>query len=127
MWNPKDQQRERNERLRGWIVYFLYKARPKPLELVTLMRLLDSRNHPCSRRRLAEEIDYLRSLRLIRIFPSMAEEELDEVKQTKWVQRFADSNSDEDVGDSLCARITRAGINFQDGTTHSITGIMRVE
>ncbi len=127
MWNLKDQQRERNERLRGWIVYFLYKARPKPLELVSLIRLLDRHNYPCSRRRLAEEIDYLRALRLLRIFPSMAEEELDDVKQARWVQRFADSDSDDDVGDSLCARITTAGINFQDGTTHSITGIMRVE
>lgn len=126
MWNPRQQQRERNERLRGWILYFLFHARPRPLELPTLVRLLDRRNYPLSRRRLAEELDYLRSLRLLRVFPACSEEELDDVRQAKLIQRYADTDNDEEMGDVLCARITTAGINFQDGvTTHD--GLTRVE
>ncbi|MGB8510876.1 MAG: hypothetical protein WCD76_21060 [Pyrinomonadaceae bacterium] len=126
MWDHKAQQRERNERLRGWILYFLFKARPKPLEMPSLMRLLDRRNYPVSRRRLAEEVDYLRSLRLLRVFPSCAESELDDVQQTKWIQKYADSENEDEMGDMLCARITTAGINFQDGLNDH-QGIGRVE
>ncbi|MET0466904.1 MAG: hypothetical protein ABW007_27330 [Chitinophagaceae bacterium] len=126
MFSHKAQQRERTESLRGWIVYFLYKARPKPLELPSLMRLLDRRNYPVSRRRLAEEIDYLRSLKLLRVFPSTATSELDEIQQAKWIQKYADSDSDEEIGDVLCVRITTAGINFQDGLSE-YQGIARVD
>lgn len=122
----RHQQRLLNERMRGWIVYLLYTARPSPLELHTLTRLLDARNFPISRRRLAEELDYLRSLRLLRIFPNDAAEELTEVEQAKWVQRYAASDSDDEMGTSLCARITTAGINFQDGLTEH-EGLSRVE
>lgn len=127
MWNQKDQQRERNERLRGWILYFLYHARPRPLELATLLKLLDRRNFPLSRRRLAEELDYLRALRVLRVFPALADTELDEVQQARWIQRYADTIDDGELGDTLCARVTTAGINFQDGTTQRIDGITRVE
>lgn len=126
MWNQKAQERDRNERLRGWIIYFLYKARPKPLELASLRDLLDQRNFPLSRRRLAEELDYLRALRFLRLFPSTADTELDEIKQAKWIQRYADTESDEEMGDCLCARITTAGINYQDGVTN-MDGIKRVD
>jgi len=126
MWDQKQQRREHNERLRGWIVYLLYKAKPKPLEMAVLTRLLDSRNFPLSRRRLAEEIDYLRSLKFLRVFPSCSDEELDEVKQTKLIQRYSATDDDGEMGDSLCARITTAGINFQDGV-NDMDGVMRVE
>jgi hypothetical protein len=126
MWNRKDQQRQRNERIRGWIIYFLYQARPGLIECPVLINLLDARNLPLTRRRLAEELDYLRSLRLLRIFPATAEQELDEVKQAKLIQRYVDTDSDGEMGDVLCARITTAGINFQDGLTEH-PGIARVE
>jgi hypothetical protein len=127
MWNPRQQQRERNERLRGWIIYLLYQGRPAPVEMPVLMRLLDRQNYPLTRRRLAEEIDYLRSLKLLRVFPSDAEQELDEVKQAKLCQRYADTNSDEEMGLVLCARITSAGINWQAGIPPTMDGISRVE
>ena len=126
MWNPRQQDQERTERLRGWIVYLLYMSRPKALELASLTRLLDRRNLPVSRRRLAEEIDYLRSLRLIRVFNIDAEEELTEVQQAKLVQKYSDCDSDEEMGTVLCARITTAGINFQQGI-EAQTGLARVE
>lgn len=126
MWDQKQQQRERNERLRGWVIYLLYKAKPRPLELAVLTRLLDARNYPLSRRRLAEEIDYLRSLNMLRVFPSCSDEELDTVKQAKLVQRYADTDDDSEMIEVLCARITAAGINFQDGLT-DMAGITRVE
>jgi hypothetical protein len=126
MLDHKAQRREDTERKRGWIVYFLYKQRPKPLELPSLMRLLDKVNHPVSRRRLAEEVDYLRSLGLLRVFPAHSEAALDEVRQAKWIQRYTEAETDEELGDVLCARITTAGINFQDGI-NEYSGIARVE
>jgi hypothetical protein len=126
MWNPKDQERKRTERRRGWIIYFLYKARPQPIELASLMELLDAYNFPVSRRRLAEEVDYLRSLRLLRIFPMHAEVELDDVGQAKLMQRYADCESDGELGAVVGARLTAAGINFQEGVD-TLTGMQRVE
>src|SRR5882672_1436397 len=98
MFNQKEQQRERSSRIRGWIVYLLYKGRPRPLELVSVWRMLDRHNMPVTRRRLAEEIDYLRSLRLLSVFPTDATAELDVVQQAKFTQRFADCESDEEMG-----------------------------
>lgn len=96
------------------------------MDMDLLMRLLDKRNLPVSRRRLSEEIDYLRSLRLLRIFPASAESDLDDVAQAKLIQRYADTDDIEEFGDSLCARISTAGINFQDGV-NDIPGVCRVE
>lgn len=127
MWNQRQQQRERNERLRGWIIYFLYQSRPRPLEMPVLMRLLDRQNYPLTRRRLAEEVDYLRSLRLLRVFNADAEQELDDVKQAKLCQRYADSESDEEMGYVLCSRITTAGVNWQDGIPPTMDGLSRIE
>jgi hypothetical protein len=126
MWNPKAQQRERTERLRGWIVYFLYTGRPRPLEMASIWRLLDRHNFPLTRRRLAEEIDYLRSVRLLSVFPVDSDAEVDKVSQAKLIQRFAEAESDEEAGFVLCARVTSAGINFQDGLTE-MAGVARVE
>lgn len=126
MYSLREQERDRTERIRGWIVYFLFKNRPKPMEFGVLMRCLDRRNFPLSRRRLAEEMDYLRSERFIRIFPNDSESELDEVQQSKMVQRYSDCESDEDMGHVLCAKITTAGTNFQEGRTKH-DGIQRVE
>ncbi|MGH9942836.1 MAG: hypothetical protein ACRD9R_10830 [Pyrinomonadaceae bacterium] len=127
MWDHKAQQREHNERLRGWILYFLYQNRPKPLEMAGLMRLLDRRNFPLSRRRLAAEVDYLRSLRLVRVFPTCAEAEMDEVQQAKLTQRYAEADHDGEMPDTLSVRVTTAGINLQDGTVPEMAGILRVE
>lgn len=126
MYKHKAQQLEDTERKRGWIIYFLYKQRPKTIELPSLMRLLDRMNHPVSRRRLAEELDYLRSVGLLRIFPARSDSALDDVAQAKWIQRYVESENDDELGDVLCARITTAGINFQDGL-NDYPGIARVE
>src|ERR1044072_1119170 len=126
MWKPRDQQRERNERLRGWIINFLYCAKPSPIELPVLMRLLDARNYPTSRRRLAEEVDFLRSEKLLRVFPATATQEFDDLQQAKLRQRYAQRDDDGEMGDVVCARITTAGIKFQEGRIEQ-DGIMRVE
>lgn len=127
MWGLRDQQKERVHRIRGWILCLLCAGRPDPVSLGTLQRLLDQRNFPLSRRRLAEQVDHLMSLRLLRVFPSMATEDLDRVQQAKWIQRYANTDNDEELKDELYARITTAGVNFQDGTTDRIDGILRVE
>ena len=126
MWNSRAHQRERTERLRGWIVCFLYTARPRPLELASIWRLLDRQNFPVTRRRLAEEIDYLRSVRLLSVFPADTDTEVDKVSQAKLIQRFSETDSDEDAGFVLSARITSAGINFPDGLTE-MAGVARVD
>lgn len=126
MVDLKKLEQKRTERRRGWIIYLLYKARPHPMELLTLMELLDAANFPVTRRRLAEELDYLRSLRLVRIFPSGAGEQFDDVQQAKFIQRYAECESDEEMKLVLCARLTAAGINFQEGL-ESLKGLLRVE
>lgn len=126
MSSLKQQERERIERLRGWILNFLYLQIPKPIEMPILLRLLDRQNFPLTRRRLAEQLDYLCSLRFIRVFAAGDEQERDSVQQAKLIQRYADTESDKEMGQTLCARITTAGVNFHEGVEDS-KGIHRVE
>lgn len=127
MFNLKAQQREETARKRGWIIYLLYKQKPGPLPAASLWKLLDRENLYFSRRTLAEELDYLRELRLLNVFPQDATARLDDVEQARLVQRFGQCDSDEEVGVVMCARITAAGINFQDGIANGHAGITRVE
>jgi hypothetical protein len=122
----KDLERERIERLRGWILYYLYVRTPTPIELPIMIRLLDRQNFPLTRRRLAEQLDYLCSLRFVRVFANGDEQERDQVQQAKLIQRYADTESDKEMGMTLCARITTAGVNFQEGVEES-KGVHRVE
>ena len=124
--NRRRTEREETERLRGWLVYLLYLNRPKPLPLVSLWKLLDQYNQPLIRRRFVEEIDYVRSLGLIRVFPSDAKEEVDDVTQARLIQRYFDAADEREMGQTLLARLTTAGINFQDGIT-DMPGIQRVD
>jgi hypothetical protein len=126
MMNHNDLTLSKLERRRGWIIYLIYKARPHPVELAVLSTLLDAKNFPMSRRLLAEELDYLRSLRILRVFYIGANEELSEVQQAKLIQRYAECESDEETGKSLCVRLTAAGINYQDGI-EDFKGIHRVK
>jgi hypothetical protein len=108
------------------IILLLYAAKPKSLELSSLMRLLDRRNYPCSRRRLGEELDYLRSNRLLRLFPVTESADLSDVEQAKLIQRYVECDSDEEMGQVLAARITTSGIDFQEDSSIK-PGIARVE
>jgi hypothetical protein len=125
--SEKARRREETLEKRGWILYLLYKWKPKPLPAVSLWRLLDRENMYFSRSTLAEEIDYLRGLRLLDVFPQDATTKLDDVAQSRLVQRFGSCESDEQVGVVMCARINTAGINFQDGIGPDHPGITRVE
>lgn len=127
MFNHKRLQQEDTERARGWIINLLYHARPKPLEMAQLLRLLDRVNIPLTRRRLAREISHLCSLRFVRVFPSDARAEVDEVEQAKLIQRYTDCDSDEEMGSVLCVRLTAAGTNFQEGLDQGTMGIHRVD
>lgn len=120
----REQERDRIERLRGWIIYILYKARPQHLELDALLRLLDKRNFPLSRRRLSEEIDYLRALKFLKVSMGIAQPESDDAQQTRMVQRYAASDH-EDVN-AICACLTATGINFQEAWDQEQAGIARV-
>lgn len=124
MSQAKIQQRERIERLRGWIIYLLYNARPQHLELDSLQRLLDHYNLPTTRQRLAEEIEYLRSLRFVKVSLGQKEPEIDEAQQSRFIQRYADMDRNE--VNLVCATLTAAGINFQEGLDN-ITGLARIE
>jgi hypothetical protein len=121
----KAHKREQIERLRGWIIYLLYKARPRHVEFDSLQRLLDKFNLPVTRLRLAEEIDYLRSLRLVKVSLGHSQPELEEGQQTRHIQRYADADR-EDVS-LACASLTAAGINFQEELDQMTTGIARVD
>ena len=124
-FDPKAQERARIERLRGWIIYFVYKTRPNHLELDTLLRLLDARNLPVTRRRLAGEVDYLRGLRLLKVSLGVTQSDLDESRQARLIQRYADA--DREDAESVCVVLTAAGINFHEGFDQDLAGIVRVE
>jgi hypothetical protein len=116
----------RTERLRGWIVNILYNARPDPCEFAVLSATLDGYGFGCSRRTLAMEVDFLRSLKLVRVFPLGADEELDKIAQAKLLQRYANSDNDQEIHLTLCSSLTAHGINFQEGLEHTIEGIQHV-
>jgi len=126
MFNQQARQRERSARVRGWIVYLLSKARPQPLPFTSIWQMLDRQNLPVTRRKLAEEIDYLRSRRLIRIFPANSDAEVSVVEQAKLTQRFAECESDSEMGVVLHATLTTEGVDFQDGI-RNYESIARIE
>lgn len=118
-------RQQRTERLRGWIIKILYEARPDPLELVVLSSTLDEVNFGVSRRSLGIEVDFLRSLGLVRVFPLESDAELGKVEQAKLLQRFCNSDSDGELHIVLCASLSAKGINFQEGL-ENFEGVSRV-
>jgi hypothetical protein len=124
--NRRRTERDETERLRGWIVYLLHQHRPKPLQVTSIWKLLDQYNQPLIRRRFIEEIDHVRALGLIRVFPADAKKEIDDVEQARLIQRYADACDDREMGMVLLARLTTAGTNFQDGI-NDVPGVQRVE
>lgn len=114
------------ERRRGWILKLLDEQRPEPIELAVLSQSLDSLNFPLGRRSLAREVDYLRSLGAIRVFPLGANEEMSNVDQARLVQRYLNSETDSEMGLSLCVRMTLLGVNFQEKLIE-LDGVSRVE
>lgn len=121
--DQKQLRRQETEKRRGWIIYLLYISRPKPLDFSSLIRLLDQRNFPMSHRRFAEEIDFLRSVGLLRVFPIGAVDALSEVEQSKLIQRYCDSEGELD--DDFSAKLSTRGVNFQEGHFEE-TGVTRV-
>jgi hypothetical protein len=121
--DPKLLRQNETKRRRGWILNFLYTSRPQPLEFASLIYLLDKTNFPVSVHRLAEDLDYLRGLRLLRVFPVGATEAISDVDQAKLVQRFA--QSDGDLNDDFSACLTAKGVNYQEGHIDEL-GITRV-
>ncbi len=111
------------QRKRGWILYLLYKSRPKALEISTLISLLDSSNLPLTIHRMAEELDFLRSLGLLRVWRVGGKPELSAEEQENLLHRYSDS--DGDMNDSVCARLTSRGVNFQEGQFEE-QGVTRV-
>ncbi len=119
----KEHRQNRTERLRGYIIYLIFTARPRPLELSQLMRLLDSRNYPTSQHKLAEELSFLRDAGLLTVNTTgsgNADGAID------WIERYADADRDAEIGDRLRAKLTPAGINFHEGAKQ-VEGIARVE
>ncbi len=120
---PQQLKKYEMERRRGLIIYLVYISRPKSLELGSLMYLLDSRNYPVTRHRLAEDLDFLRDAELIRITTPSSELQLSANQQEKFLHRFAESEGDDD--NTFCARLTTKGVQFQEGNANEL-GLMRV-
>lgn len=121
--DPKQSRRLETMRRRGWIIYLLYATRPKPLDFSTTIELLDARNFPMSCRRFGEELDHLRGLGLLRVFPMGAEKEFSNVEQAKLIQRYCES--DGELDDNLCVCLTTKGVNFQEGHFEEV-GVRRI-
>ncbi|HKO43349.1 MAG TPA: hypothetical protein VJU84_08665 [Pyrinomonadaceae bacterium] len=126
MVNLKQAEKHERERQRGWILYLLYCSKPKPLELNALWKLLDTYSQPMAHHSFVEAIDYLRSKGMLQIFPADSKAALDNVQQAKLLQRYLDSPRAKDLGTFVSARLTTAGIDFQDGGSE-VTGIEHVE
>jgi hypothetical protein len=118
-------RQQRIERLRGWILKILYEARPLPLELVVLSATLDEVNFGVSRRSLAGEVEFLRALDLVRVFPLGSKTKISEPEQAILLQRFSESDNDGELNLSLCATLSYQGINFQEGLEDA-GGVSRV-
>lgn len=111
------------QRRRGLIIYLLYISRPKALEFSSIIYLLDARNYPLTRRRLAEDLDFLRDAGLLRITCPSADIHSTDALQEKQLHQFAES--DGDLDNEFCARLINKGLNFQEGYLDE-SGIMRV-
>lgn len=119
-------EREETERLRGWLIYLLYENLPNPLHAVSLWKLLDRYNQPVLRRRFIKELDHVRGLGLIGVFPSGTTKRCDEVEQARLIQRYSAAGDDREMEEVLMVRLTPAGTTFQDGIT-DVPGVQRVE
>jgi hypothetical protein len=97
---------------------------PSPLELNELQSLLDQANFPFTKRGLAAQVDYLRTSGLLRVFPRDAEGELDNVRQAKLLQRYAESEGE--LENTLAARLTKLGTDFQEGRVEC-AGVSRAD
>lgn len=121
--DPKEARKIETSKRRGWILYLLFICRPKPRDFAMLTQLMDARDYPMSCQRLAEELEFLRSLKLLRVFPRGSDKELSNIEQAKLIQRYCDSDGEE--ADNLCVAITTRGVNFQEGYFEEI-GITRI-
>lgn len=121
-----DEERSRTERERGWILFLLYYARPRPVEFPQLRRLLDQRNYPLSSRRLAEHVEYLCEYRLVKVALDAQQSTLDEGTLARALQRYADSDRD-GLNETMFLRLTAAGVNHQEGVGDAYPGIARIE
>lgn len=118
--------KQETEQARGWIIYLLYLKKPNPFELNSLWSTLDQYNQPIAHRKFVEEIDYLRSLGVLRVFPAGAKTQISDVEQALLLQRYLEMPRARDLGTFVYVRLTPAGINFEEGASE-ITGIERVE
>jgi hypothetical protein len=119
-------EKQETEQTRGWIVYLLYLSKPKPMELNALWSTLDMYSIPIIHRKFVEEIDHLRALGLLRVFPAGAKTDISEVEQARMLQRFIEGPRARDMGTFVFARLTTAGVQFQEGDSEVI-GVARVE
>lgn len=104
-------------RRRGWIIYLLNESNPKPLELSSLVHLLDSLNFPMTPRGLAKDLSFLRGAKLILI----AEHELSLADATKALNRYAELGDE----DGLVVSLTNFGLNWHEGRGE-VGGVMRI-
>jgi hypothetical protein len=119
-----DQQE--TELLRGWIIYLLYLKKPKPFELNSLWSTLDQYNQPAAFHKFVEEIDHLRGLGLLKVFPAGAQTEINDAQQARLLQRYLDGPTARELGTFLYARLSPAGVQFQEKNCE-IVGIHLVE
>lgn len=122
MFDNDSKNRSKLERCRGWILKFLYSERPAPMELALLQECMDTVNFPMTFRQLAQELDFLRTEKMLRVFPFGATTELDEVAQARLLQRCCEI---EEEARKVCIRIRTQGINFQEGNLQCL-GVARV-
>ncbi len=121
--NQKDSERERMNRLRGWIIYIVYGSRPRTVDFTTLKSMLDRRGYPLSSHRLAKELSFLCGEDLVRVSlldrrkKPVADDEQDDL-----LLRYMESYN---VDDAYCVALRSRGVQFQEENC-DVPGVMRI-
>ena len=121
--NQKESDRERMNRLRGWIIYIVYGSRPRNVDFTTLKSMLDRRGYPLSSHRLAKELSFLCGEDLVRVSRLGVSKRLNlEEDQDALLLRYMESyNAD----DGYCVSLRTRGVQFQEDNC-DVPGVMRI-
>lgn len=119
----KESERDRMNRLRGWIIYIVYGARPRVVDFTTLKSMLDRRGYPLSSHRLAKELSFLCGEDLVRVgLLDRRKKPTADEDQDALLLRYMESYN---VDDAYCVALRTRGVQFQEENC-DVLGVMRI-
>lgn len=118
----KEIEKIRMNRVRGWIISFVYAYRPESLEFSMIKHLASSRGIFLSTNRLAQELGFLRSEDMVTI---KFKKDIDLSKSEQELLLTEYSQSSGEMDDAYSVVITPKGANFQEGDI-KVAGVFRI-